>query len=72
MSDIYELIAADPFIQQAKYTLEELDEQIGKLTRLKDQTQADKIKRDALIMKWATLKTQYDRAIKAHLEGAVA
>lgn len=71
-STIYDSIAQDPFIQQAKYQLEEIDEQITRINRLSLQTIEDKVRKDALINKWATLKTQYDRAIKTLLESAGA
>lgn len=72
MTDIYTSIAQDPFIQQAKYQLEELDVQISAINRLSLQTIEDKVKKDALIMQWAQLKTKYDRAIQSILNGSVS
>lgn len=69
---IYDSIAADPFIQQAKYELEALDEQITAVNRLQMQTIEDKVRKDALIMKWAQLKTKYDRAIQSILNGELS
>lgn len=69
---IYDLIAADPAIQQAKYELEAIDEQISLVNRLTVQTVEDKVRKDALIMKWVQVKSKYDRAIQAILNGEVA
>lgn len=69
---IYDSIAQDPFLQSAKYELEEIDTEIAKITRATPLTIEDKVRRDALLLKWGQLKGKYDRAIQAILNGEVS
>jgi len=71
MSSIYDSIAQDPFLQKAKEELEAIDVQIEALRKGGD-TIEDKVKKDALIAKWAKLQTKYNRAINTILESAEA
>ena len=68
---IYDSIAQDPFLQKAKEELEAIDVQIEALRKGGD-TIEDKVKKDALIAKWAKLHTKYNRAINTILESAEA
>lgn len=68
---IYDSIAQDPFLQKAKEELEAIDVQIEALRKGGD-TIEDKVKKDALIAKWAKLQTKYNRAINTILESAEA
>ncbi len=70
-SSIYDSIAQDPFLQKAKEELEAIDVQIEALRKGGD-TIEDKVKKDALIAKWAKLQTKYNRAINTILESAEA
>ena len=69
---IYDSIAADPFLQQAKEELEAINIEIASITRLSVQTIEDKVKKDALLEKWGSLHSKYSRAIRSILEGAGA
>jgi len=71
MSSIYDSIAQDPFLQKAKEELEAIDVQIEALRKGGD-TIEDKVKKDALIAKWAKLQAKYNRAINTILESAEA
>ena len=70
MSSIYDSIAQDPFLQKAKEELDAIDEQICAISKLQLKTIEDKVRKDALIAKWAKLQTQYNRAINSILESA--
>jgi hypothetical protein len=71
-STIYDSLAQDPFLQQAKQELEAIDDQIRAISNLKLKTIEDKVKQDALINTWSKLSTKYNRAINAILESAEA
>lgn len=72
MSDVYDSIARDPFLQKAREELDTLNTEIAALTRLSVQTIEDKVRKDALISRWGTLHSQYSGAIRTILNGATA
>lgn len=70
--NIFDSIAQDPFLQKAKEEMEALDVQINAISDLKVKTIEDKIRQDALINRWAKLRTKYNQAINSILEGVVS
>lgn len=72
MTSIYDSIAQDPFLQKAREELEAIDVQIEAIRKNSVSTIEDKVRKDALIAKWAKLQTQYNRAINSILESAEA